>query len=187
MERSFTVGFGPSRSKRLRKVVAEARERTQDLTEPEPGQYRARFVLGTDPQVYASLARVIELVRGWRASEVFEEHEPVSPYLVKEMAWCASAQLRSYGRCRFRFAYGVMARCASCPLFDPERAIRDSMGEFQPTAGVVIELGPALRAVLRGELGAPAEQEVPDAEVPDFVPEGWEEPPEGPLGGSPSV
>jgi hypothetical protein len=102
------------------------------------------------------------------------------------MAWCASAQLRSYGRCRFRFAYGAMPRCALCPLFDAERAIRDSMGEFQQTGGVVIELGPALRAVLRGEFVSPEEQ-VLETEVPDFVPEGWGGSSEDPRGGSPSV
>jgi hypothetical protein len=182
------VGFGPSRSGRLRKAVAEARRRAQVLSEPEPGHYRAQFVLGTDPEAYASLARVIELVRGWRATEVFEEHEPVSPYLAKEMAWCASAQLRSYGRCRFHLAYGVMPRCASCPLFDPERAIRDSMGEFQPTGGVVIEFGPALRAMLRGDPVPPEDEGPVEAEVPGFVPEDWDGPPaEDPLGGSPAV
>jgi hypothetical protein len=187
MGRTFTVGFGPSRSKRLRAVIAEARRRAQGFFEPEPGRYRARFVLGDDPGAYASLARVIELVRGWRASEVLEESEPVSPYLAKEMAWCASTQLRSYGRCRFRFAYGVMPRCSLCPLFDPERAIRDSMGEFQPTGGVVIELGPAIRAALRGD-PVPPEEEALDAGVPQFVPEDWGGPPaEDPLGRSPSV
>ena len=50
MERSFTVGFGPSRSKRLRKAVAEATRHAQGFFEPEPGTYRARFVLGTDPR-----------------------------------------------------------------------------------------------------------------------------------------
>ena len=94
------MGFGPSGSKRLRKAVAEATRHAQGFFEPEPGTYRARFVLGTDPEAYAGLARVIDLVRGWRATEVFEEDEPVSPYVAKEMAWCASTQLRSYGRCR---------------------------------------------------------------------------------------
>jgi hypothetical protein len=81
-----------------------------------------------------------------------------------------------------------MPRCASCPLFDPERAIRDSMGEFQPTGGVVIELGPALRAMLRGDRVPPEDEEAVEAEVRDFVPEDWGRPPaEDPLGGSPSV
>ena len=65
------------------------------------------------------------------------------------------------------------ARCASCPLFDPERAIRDSIGEF-PAPGIVIELGPALRALLRGDPVPPDEEEAVDAEVPDFVPEDWD-------------
>jgi hypothetical protein len=48
MERLFTVEFGPSRSKRFDKAVAEARRVARECTEVEPGRYRARFVLGTD-------------------------------------------------------------------------------------------------------------------------------------------
>jgi hypothetical protein len=50
------------------------------------------------------------------------------------MAWCASFQLSKFGACRERFGYGVLPRCALCPLFDAERAIRAGIRE-QPTAG----------------------------------------------------
>jgi hypothetical protein len=46
-----------------------------------------------------------------------------------EMAWCASFQLGTFGECRERFQWGVMPRCALCPLFDSERAIRAGMRE----------------------------------------------------------
>jgi hypothetical protein len=46
-----------------------------------------------------------------------------------EMSWCASFQLSSFGECRERFGYGVLPRCARCPLFDPERAIRAGIRE----------------------------------------------------------
>jgi hypothetical protein len=49
-------------------------------------------------------------------------------------------------------------------------------GEFGPTAGIVIELGPAIRALLRGD-SIPPEQEEVEAEVPEFVPEDWGAPP----------
>jgi hypothetical protein len=45
------------------------------------------------------------------------------------MAWCASFQLSSFGDCRERFDYGVLPRCALCPLFDSERAIRAGIRE----------------------------------------------------------
>ena len=61
----------------------------------------------------------------------------------KEMAWCASSQLKFYGGCRFRFIYGVFPRCATCPLFDAERAINDVVGENPPPTTVFeIEFGP---------------------------------------------
>jgi len=178
MERLFTVEFGPSRSKRFDKAVAEARRLARECTEVEPGRYRARFVLGTDSAAYSALARLLGQVRHWRATEVCEGDEPVSAYHAKEMAWCASSQLKSYGACRFRFVYGVFPRCSLCPLFDGERAIRDVLGENPPPAAVIeITLGPTLRALLRGEVPLHlVEGSDPDLQVPDFVPEGCAEP-----------
>jgi hypothetical protein len=88
-----------------------------------------------------------------------------------EMAWCASFQLKSFGACRFRFYWGVLPRCAFCPLFDAERAIRDVLGE-NPPPGTVFEitLGPNLRALLAGEF-PPELDEV--FEFPDFMPDEW--------------
>lgn len=70
--------------------------------------------------------------------------------------------------------YGVFPRCAYCPLFDPERAIRDVLGENPPPPIVLeIRLGPTLRALLRGE-APPGENEAELEEgVPDFLLEGW--------------
>jgi len=175
MERLLTVEFGPSRSKRFGKALAEARRLACECSEVEPGKYRARFLLGTDSAVYTGLARLLERVRHWRATEVCDGEEPVSAYHAKEMAWCASSQLKSYGACRFRFVYGVFPRCSLCPLFDAERAIRDVLGENPPAAMVFeIRLGPTLRALLQGE--DLKEGSDLDSEVPDFVPEGWADP-----------
>jgi len=177
MERVLTVEFGPSRSKRFGKAVEEARRLARECSEVEPGKYRARFLLGTDSAAYTGLARLLERVRHWRASEVCEGAEPVSAYHAKEMAWCASSQLKSYGGCRFRFVYGVFPRCSLCPLFDAERAIRDVLGENPPAAMVFeIRLGPALRALLEKVPSDLVEGSDLDSEVPDFVPEGWAEP-----------
>src|SRR6266704_6449691 len=146
MERLVTVEFGPSRSRRFGRALSEAHSGAGECREVEPGRYRARFVLGEDSAAYSGLARLLERVRHWRASEVCEGDEPVSAYHAKEMAWCASSQLKSYGACRFRFVYGVFPRCSLCPLFDGERANRDVLGENPPAAIVFeIRLGPTLR------------------------------------------
>ena len=173
MERLVRVEFGPSRSKRFGQALAEARGGVSECSEFEPGRYRASFVLGEDPAAYTGLARLMERVRHWRATEVYEDDEPVSVFHAKEMAWCASFQLKSFRACRFHFGYGVLPRCSVCPLFDAERAIRDIMGENPPANLVEITLGPKLRALLAGELPPDLDQ---DFEVPDFPPEEWGEP-----------
>jgi hypothetical protein len=71
-------------------------------------------------------------VRHWRATEVYERNELVSSFHAKEMAWCASFYLSSFGECRERFLYGVLPRCGFCPLFDAERAIRAGIPEPLP-------------------------------------------------------
>ncbi len=168
MGRVVRVEFGPSRSKRFGKALDEARNGAGECTEIEPGRYQVRFVLATDPGVYTDLARLLQCVRHWRASEVYEQNEPASTYHAREMAWCASSQLKWFGACRFRFCYGVLPRCSVCPLFDAERAIREVMGENPfPVAVPEIALDPTLRRLQRGELRW---------QVPDFPPESWPEP-----------
>jgi hypothetical protein len=79
MERVLMVEFGPSRSKRFAKAVVEARSGAGECSELEPGGYRVRFVLDRDARVYTSLARLLQRVRGWRASEVSEGDQLVPP------------------------------------------------------------------------------------------------------------
>jgi hypothetical protein len=134
VERVLTVVFGPSRSQRFGKAVAVARGGPGECTEVEPGRYRVGFLLGTDTDTYRGLGRLLEWVRHWRATDVYERDELVSTFQAKEMAWCASFQLRTFGECRERFGYGVLPRCALCPLFDSERAIRAGIRE-EPTPG----------------------------------------------------
>jgi len=170
MERRVTVEFGPSRSKRFGKAVAEAQSGTGECSELEPSRYRVVFVLGDDATAYGSLARLLERVRHWRATEVFEDGEQVSTYHAREMAWCASSQLASFGACRWRFHHGIWPRCSLCPLFDAERAIRDVLGENPPPPTVLeLTLGPNLRAL--GEDLPP--NSGPSFDVLDFVPEEW--------------
>ncbi len=154
--------------------MAEAQSGAGACGEVEPGRYRTRFVLGEDSAAYTGLARLLERVRHWRATEVYEDDQPVSVFHAKEMAWCASFQLTSFRACRFQFGYGVLPRCSVCPLFDAERAIRDIMGE-NPLPGNIVEItiGRKLRSLLAGELPPDHDQ---DFEVPDFPPEEWGEP-----------
>src|SRR5207237_10741530 len=102
MERRLTVEFGPSRSKRFAQAVAEAQHGPGACTEVEPGRYRTSFALGGEAAVYAGLARLLERVRHWRATEVSEDEEPVSTYHAPEMGWCAALYLDNFGRCRPR-------------------------------------------------------------------------------------
>jgi hypothetical protein len=175
MERVVTVEFGPSRSERFGKAVAEARSGAGEYSELGSNRCRTRFVLGSDCGAYVGLARLLERVRHWRATEVYEDDALLSVDLAREMAWCASAQLKTFGDCRFRFDLGVLPRCSLCPLFDAERAIRDVLGENEPR-GIVLEIrfGPRVQALLRGESPSMSEKELdPDWHAPDFAPEEW--------------
>jgi len=177
VERKITVEFGPSRSKRFAKAVTEAQSGAGECSELEPGRYRVIFVLGEDAAAYGSLGRLLERVRHWRATDVFEDGEQVCTYHAREMAWCASSQLASFRACRMRFYYGILPRCSLCPLFDAERAIRDALGE-NPPPGLVLEisLGPNLRAL--GEELPPYPD--PAWQVPNYPPAEWGgEPPPG--------
>jgi hypothetical protein len=182
MFRVLTVEFGPSRSKRFGKAVAEAQSGPGECRELEPDRYRVSFVLGTDGSVYVGLARLLQRVRDWGATAVYHEQEPVSTFHAREMAWCASSQLKLFGECRFRFTYGVFPRCALCPLLEIERAVRDMLGE-NPIPLVVLEItyGSRLRA-LRGGLDTLDQEFAEDWQVPDFLPEEWGEP----SGGEPA-
>jgi hypothetical protein len=152
VERILTVEFGPSRSKRFRKAVEEAHSGAGECGELGPGSHRVRFVLDSDGRAYTSLARLLQRVRTWRATEVYEGDQLVSSCHAREMAWCAAFHLNSFGECRERFGFGVLPRCGLCPLFDSERAIR---------AGIRKEPAPGERfeAASRWELLA----------VPDFT------------------
>jgi hypothetical protein len=138
MERLLRVEFGPSRSKRFGKAVALAQDGPGECAESEPGRYRVTFLLAREAALYSALGRLLERVRHWRASEVYEGDELVSTFQTKEMAWCASFQLGTFGECRERFQYGVMPRCALCPLFDSERALQAGLRK-EPVPGARVQ------------------------------------------------
>jgi hypothetical protein len=186
MERLFTVEFGPSRSNRFGKAVARAQAGPGECTEIEPGRYRVRFLLGTGVESYRGLGRLLEWVRHWRATEVYEGDEQVSVFHTKEMAWCASFQLESFGACRERFGLGVLPRCGVCPLFDAERAIRagippeaplvtDQGGDGCENDSQTYEIvsGPDLLELLNWQLPDWIDA---DFLYPDYPPEEWGEP-----------
>ncbi len=89
------------------------------------------------------------------------------------MAWCASTQLNLFGACRWRFECGVLPRCAFCPLFDAERAIREGLGRNQPRGPVFETIsGAELQALLREWLPSLD----PGWQAPDFPPAEWRDP-----------
>ena len=85
VKRVLTVEFGPSRSKRFRKAVEEARGGAGECSEIEPGRYRVRFVLAGGGHVYSGLARLLERVRDWQATEVYEGDQLVSSYHARDI------------------------------------------------------------------------------------------------------
>lgn len=180
------VEFGPSRSKRFAKALAEAKSGAGECSELVPGRYRVTFLLGEDEAPpYASLARLLQRVRTWRATDVYEGAESLSTYHAKEMGYCASSQLTMFGECQWRFYWGVPARCALCPLLDAKRALRDALGE-NPPPGLVLEisLGPNLRAL--GEEIPPVLD--PAWQAPNYPPAEWgRQPPPRPGPGSPEA
>jgi hypothetical protein len=173
VERILTVELGPSRAKGFRKAVEEAQGGAGECSEIAPGSYRVRFVLGKDARAYTSLARLLQRARNWRATEVYEGEGLVSSYHAREMAWCASEQIRWFDECRFRFFYGVYPRCALCPLFQLERAVRDVLGENTPNT-IEIRLPPRSQALLAGEpppiIAPPVD---PTWQIPDHPPDEW--------------
>jgi hypothetical protein len=187
VERLLTVEFGPSRSKRFAKAVASAQRGPGECTEVEPGRYRVSFRLGNDAAIYKRFAWLLEGVRHWRATEVYEDDEQVSAFHTKEMAWCASFQLGRSGECRERFLFGVLPRCGVCPLFDAERAIRagipqgpaplafgdgaDAPGSDSQSYEIVS--GPDLLELLNWQLPDWIDA---DFLYPDYPPEEWGEP-----------
>ena|GEM_PF-1612872 len=188
MERMVCVVFGPSRSKRFGKAVAEAQTGADECSEVESGRFRAGFLLSVEAAAYTGLARLLERVRHWRATEVCEDDELVSVFHAREMAWCASFQLSTFGECRERFAYGVLPRCALCPLFDSERAIRagnrqepashlpmggDAKAFESDSGGYQIVSGPDLLELLNWELPDWIDA---DFLFPDFPPAEWAKP-----------
>ena len=131
--RLLRVEFGPSRSKRFGKALALAPSGPSECREVEPGRYQVSFLLDTDAETYSALGRLLECVRHWRATDVYEQEQPVSVSHANEMAWCAAFYLNSFGACHERFAFGVLPRCGLCPLFDSERAIRAGIREEPPS------------------------------------------------------
>jgi hypothetical protein len=194
VERLLRVEFGPSRSKRFGKALALAQSGPGECAEIKPGRYRVTFLLASEDAIYSALGRLLERVRHWRASDVYEGDELVSTYQAKEMAWCASFQLSTFGECREHFQHGVLPRCALCPLFDSERAIRAGMRK-EPVLGDQVQAGfpledPALIPepdftmitnldfLFDSDVMAQLDGEIPEwmnlsALIPDSPPEEW--------------
>lgn len=181
MERVLTVEFGPSRSERFGGAVEEARAGAGECVELRRGRYRVGFVLKADPGVYRSLARLLQRARGWRATEVYGAGGLVSSFHAREMAWCACEQLGWFGECRVRFFSGVPSRCALCPLFDRERAVRDVLGENTPS---MIEIRLPLRTEPLPARTGPRPISVPPLDptwqAPDHPPDHWLQKPDDP-------
>jgi hypothetical protein len=94
MERLVSVEFGLSRSKRFGRAVAEAESGPGECTEVETGRYRVMFRLGLDAAAYTGLARLLERVRHWRSTDVYEDDGPVSVFHAKDIEIAGCPKLR---------------------------------------------------------------------------------------------
>src|SRR6266540_433911 len=119
MERLLTVEFGPSRSKRFGRAVAEAESGAGDCSEVEPGRYRVRFVLGEDAAAYTGLARLLERVRHWRATEVYWDGELVSAFTPKRWPSVPPSSSRRSGPAASTSATGSCPAARSAPCSTP--------------------------------------------------------------------
>jgi hypothetical protein len=59
--------------------------RAGECGELGPGSYRVRFLLGRDGRVYASLVRLLQRVRNWRATDVYVGQWLVSSHHARDM------------------------------------------------------------------------------------------------------
>jgi hypothetical protein len=85
VRRLLRLEFGPSRSKRFADALAAARGGPSECSEVEPGRYQVSFLLERDAETYRGLGRLLERVRHWRATDVYEQEEPVSVYHAKDI------------------------------------------------------------------------------------------------------
>ena len=85
MVRRVIVEFGPSRSNRFAKALAEAENGPGECRQLEPDRYRVSFALGGDAATYTGLARLLERVRHWRWTEISEDDEPASVFHAKDI------------------------------------------------------------------------------------------------------
>jgi hypothetical protein len=116
------ITFGPSTSLVLPRAVSYAREHTKQVTEDQPGIWRARFALATDEKTYAHALQLLCMVHGWRATIVQVDGSPEPRQIARQMAECARRWLGTDGRCQERLPPSGYAKCRICPLYDPEWA-----------------------------------------------------------------
>jgi hypothetical protein len=117
---------------------------------------------------------LLQGVRSWRATAVYQGAEPVSSYQAREMAWCASEQLGRFGNCRWTFWCGIPARCTLCPLFDAKHArdtiVRRAAAQRPALDKLPVRPAPGLNAVHDLDLlFDPDIREVLDWQIPEWM------------------
>jgi hypothetical protein len=151
------VRFGPSKSPIASPAATYAREHAEEATEVGTGVWRASFRLGSDERTYGEASQLLAMVAGWRSTTVEVDGSPEPVWVAQQMLWCAREWLRATGACResfFPLPTG-WPKCRSCPLYDAEWATESGA---TPRWGVPLD--PETGYVL---------------EVPDHLPEEWEE------------
>ena len=154
----IAVTFGPTTSPCLPVAVAYARAHATQLTPLGGRRWRALFVIDADEEPYGRAMRLLEMVSGWRSTDVEVQGHPEPAWAVRLMALCARGWVRRGGTCLELLRGRAVHKCSCCPLEDPEWASR---------------LTEAIDRGVETVFGW-------DLDIPDHLPEDWgdEDPPE---------
>ena len=84
-ERLTVVEFGPSRSKRFKKAVAEAERGAGECASSSRAATGCASSSVRIPAAYTGLGRLLAYVRHWRATDVYQDDELVSTFHAKDI------------------------------------------------------------------------------------------------------
>jgi hypothetical protein len=149
------VRFGPSSSPSLHRAIAHASGHADSLEETSPGAWRVTFDLGEDEERYGRALELLHMISGLRSTQFELGGSPEPRSVTSQMLSCARAWLRDRGRCQSLFGLRLPEKCRACALYDPEWALESCSEPGQ----VYLLVG----------------GEVLGIQIPDHLPEGWDE------------
>jgi hypothetical protein len=95
----IAVTFGPTTFPTLPVAVAYAGAHAAELTPLGGRRWRALFVIDTDEEPYGRAMRLLEMVSGWRSTDVEVGRHLEPAWAVKLVLLCARGWVRRGGKC----------------------------------------------------------------------------------------